>query len=75
MLPLAASALFSSPTPPRLGSRIQENIKPLEGLLLVLPMFMEVGLEKGFCMDLGEFVIMQLQLAYVFFTFQLGVSG
>jgi callose synthase len=33
---------------------------------------MEVGLEKGFRTTLGEFVIMQLQLASVFFVFQLG---
>ncbi|KAL6607973.1 hypothetical protein ACP70R_041036 [Stipagrostis hirtigluma subsp. patula] len=68
-----------------LDPRIQENIKPLEnalasqsifqlGLLLVLPMVMEVGLEKGFRTALGEFVIMQLQLATVFFTFQLGTK-
>ncbi|KAG8094941.1 hypothetical protein GUJ93_ZPchr0012g21326 [Zizania palustris] len=68
-----------------LDPRIQANIKPLEnalasqsffqlGLLLVLPMVMEVGLEKGFRTALGEFVIMQLQLASVFFTFQLGTK-
>ncbi|KAL6615212.1 hypothetical protein ACP70R_037482 [Stipagrostis hirtigluma subsp. patula] len=68
-----------------LDPRIQENIKPLEnalasqsifqlGFLLVLPMVMEVGLEKGFRTALGEFVIMQLQLATVFFTFQLGTK-
>ncbi|PWZ30900.1 Callose synthase 4 [Zea mays] len=61
------------------------NVKALEnalasqsifqlGLLLVLPMVMEVGLEKGFRTALGEFVIMQLQLASVFFTFQLGTK-
>ncbi|KAJ0971506.1 hypothetical protein J5N97_019465 [Dioscorea zingiberensis] len=44
------------------------------GLLLVLPMVMEVGLEKGFRTALGEFIIMQLQLAPVFFTFQLGTK-
>ncbi|XP_062212503.1 callose synthase 7-like [Phragmites australis] len=65
--------------------RIEQNIKPLEnalasqsvfqlGLILVLPMVMEVGLEKGFRTALGEFVIMQLQLASVFFTFQLGTK-
>ncbi|CAM0881255.1 unnamed protein product [Alopecurus aequalis] len=65
--------------------RIQDNMKTLEnalasqsvfqlGLLLVLPMVMEVGLEKGFRTALGEFVIMQLQLASVFFTFQLGTK-
>ncbi|XP_020081166.1 callose synthase 7-like, partial [Ananas comosus] len=63
--------------------RIQSNLKPLEnalasqsvfqiGLLLVLPMVMEVGLEKGFRTAIGEFIIMQLELAAVFFTFQLG---
>ena len=65
--------------------RNQQNVKALEnalasqsifqlGLLLVLPMVMEVGLEKGFRTALGEFVIMQLQLASVFFTFQLGTK-
>ncbi|KAF5959099.1 hypothetical protein HYC85_000308 [Camellia sinensis] len=33
------------------------------GLLLVLPMVMEIGLERGFRTALGDFVIMQLQLA------------
>ncbi|XP_078151052.1 callose synthase 7-like [Carex rostrata] len=66
--------------------RIQQNIKPLEnalasqsvvqlGLLLVLPMVMEIGLEKGFHKALGEFILMQLQLASVFFTFQLGTKA
>ncbi|CAA6665355.1 unnamed protein product [Spirodela intermedia] len=45
------------------------------GLLLVLPMVMEIGLEKGFRTALGEFIIMQLQLASVFFTFQLGTKA
>ncbi|CAB4304391.1 unnamed protein product [Prunus armeniaca] len=44
------------------------------GLLLVLPMVMEIGLEKGFRTALGDFIIMQLQLASVFFTFQLGTK-
>ncbi|KAH9706159.1 callose synthase 7 [Citrus sinensis] len=44
------------------------------GLLLVLPMVMEIGLEKGFRSALGDFIIMQLQLASVFFTFQLGTK-
>ncbi|KAI8016592.1 Callose synthase 7 [Camellia lanceoleosa] len=39
------------------------------GLLLVLPMVMEIGLERGFRTALGDFVIMQLQLASIFFTF------
>nr|CAB3473235.1 unnamed protein product [Digitaria exilis] len=37
-------------------------------------MMMEVGLEKGFGRALAEFVIMQLQLAPVFFTFHLGTK-
>ncbi|KAL2322518.1 hypothetical protein Fmac_026897 [Flemingia macrophylla] len=45
------------------------------GLLLVLPMIMEIGLEKGFRAALGDFIIMQLQLASVFFTFQLGTKA
>ncbi|KAJ8749374.1 hypothetical protein K2173_018863 [Erythroxylum novogranatense] len=45
------------------------------GLLLVLPMVMEIGLEKGFRSALGDFVYMQLQLASVFFTFQLGTKA
>ncbi|XP_042483728.1 callose synthase 7-like [Macadamia integrifolia] len=45
------------------------------GLLLVLPMVMEIGLERGFRRALGDFVIMQLQLASVFFTFHLGTKS
>uniref|UniRef100_A0A7N0T2R9 1,3-beta-glucan synthase n=1 Tax=Kalanchoe fedtschenkoi TaxID=63787 RepID=A0A7N0T2R9_KALFE len=45
------------------------------GLLLVLPMMMEIGLERGFRTALGDFVIMQLQLASVFYTFQLGTKA
>ncbi|GAB2285088.1 Callose synthase 7 [Dionaea muscipula] len=44
------------------------------GLLLVLPMAMEIGLERGFRTALGDLIIMQLQLAPVFFTFQLGTK-
>ncbi|KAK9266834.1 hypothetical protein L1049_001605 [Liquidambar formosana] len=44
------------------------------GLLLVLPMVMEIGLERGFRTALADFIIMQLQLASVFFTFQLGTK-
>ncbi|KAK6228766.1 hypothetical protein SCA6_001106 [Theobroma cacao] len=36
------------------------------GTLLVLPMLMEISLEKGFRTALGDFIIMQLQLASVF---------
>ncbi|KAE8665134.1 Callose synthase 1 [Hibiscus syriacus] len=45
------------------------------GMLLVLPMLMEIGLEKGFRAALGNFIIMQLQLASMFFTFQLGTKA
>ncbi|XP_075498052.1 callose synthase 7 isoform X4 [Primulina tabacum] len=45
------------------------------GLLLVLPMVMEIGLERGFRAAIGDFIIMQLQLASVFFTFQLGTKA
>lgn len=44
------------------------------GLLMTLPMFMEIGLERGFRTALGELIIMQLQLAAVFFTFSLGTK-
>ncbi|KAL1565196.1 Callose synthase 3 [Salvia divinorum] len=63
---------------------IQQN-KPLEvalasqsfvqiGFLMALPMMMEIGLEKGFRTALSEFILMQLQLAPVFFTFSLGTK-
>ncbi|KAI4308103.1 hypothetical protein L6164_031210 [Bauhinia variegata] len=45
------------------------------GILLVIPMIMEIGLEKGFRTALGDLIIMQLQLAPVFFTFQLGTKA
>ncbi|KAI3698334.1 hypothetical protein L2E82_41805 [Cichorium intybus] len=45
------------------------------GLLLVLPVVMETGLERGFSIALGDFIIMQLQLASVFLTFQLGTKA
>ncbi|GLU17718.1 hypothetical protein SLE2022_340740 [Rubroshorea leprosula] len=44
------------------------------GLLTGLPMVMEIGLEKGFLTALKDFVLMQLQLASVFFTFSLGTK-
>lgn len=44
------------------------------GLLTTLPMVMEIGLERGFRTALGDFIIMQLQLAPVFFTFSLGTK-
>ncbi|CAK9177417.1 unnamed protein product [Ilex paraguariensis] len=42
------------------------------GILMALPMMMEIGLERGFRNALSDFVLMQLQLAPVFFTFSLG---
>ncbi|KAL9245946.1 hypothetical protein vseg_019539 [Gypsophila vaccaria] len=39
------------------------------GLLMVLPMFMKIGLEKGFGTS-----VMQLPLASIFFTFSLGTK-
>ncbi|XP_043804550.1 callose synthase 5 [Manihot esculenta] len=44
------------------------------GLLMALPMVMEMGLERGFRTALGDMIIMQLQLAAVFFTFSLGTK-
>ncbi|KAL6653202.1 hypothetical protein ACP70R_012127 [Stipagrostis hirtigluma subsp. patula] len=74
---LETSSLLNQPT--------HRNVKPLEtalasqcvfqlGLLLLLPMFMEIGLENGLSTALGEVVIMHLQLASMFFTFQLGTK-
>lgn len=65
--------------------RFQWNMKPLEkvlpsqslmhlGVILIFPMLMEIGVEKGFRIALVEFILMQLQLASVFFTFQLGTK-
>ncbi|XP_050206090.1 callose synthase 5 [Mercurialis annua] len=44
------------------------------GLLMALPMVMEIGLERGFITALSDMIIMQLQLASVFFTFSLGTK-
>ncbi|CAA2975257.1 callose synthase 3 [Olea europaea subsp. europaea] len=41
---------------------------------MALPMMMEIGLENGFRTALSEFILMQLQLAPVFFTFSLGTK-
>ncbi|CAI9293071.1 unnamed protein product [Lactuca saligna] len=41
---------------------------------MALPMIMEIGLERGFRSALIDFVLMQLQLASVFFTFSLGTK-
>ncbi|KAF5950988.1 hypothetical protein HYC85_012981 [Camellia sinensis] len=40
-----------------------------------LPMVMEIGLERGFLNAAKDFVLMQLQLAAVFFTFSLGTKA
>ena len=45
------------------------------GLLTGLPMVMELGLEKGFRTALSDFILMQLQIASVFFTFSLGTKA
>ncbi|KAL3754841.1 hypothetical protein ACJRO7_002007 [Eucalyptus globulus] len=45
------------------------------GFALMLPMLMETGLEKGSRTALLDFVIMQLQLASMFFAFQLGTKA
>ncbi|XP_062216922.1 callose synthase 3-like isoform X3 [Phragmites australis] len=44
------------------------------GFLMALPMMMEIGLERGFGQALSEFIMMNLQLAAVFFTFSLGTK-
>ncbi|KAG8646373.1 callose synthase 1 isoform X1 [Manihot esculenta] len=44
------------------------------GFLMALPMMMEMGLERGFRNALSDFILMQLQLAPVFFTFSLGTK-
>ncbi|XP_021773953.1 putative callose synthase 8 [Chenopodium quinoa] len=45
------------------------------GLLTGLPMVMEIALERGFYTALKDFVLMQLQLASVFFTFSCGAKS
>ncbi|KAF8090827.1 hypothetical protein N665_0465s0008 [Sinapis alba] len=45
------------------------------GFLMALPMIMVIGTENGFHNALFDFVVMQLQLAPVFFTFQLGTKA
>ncbi|PON73084.1 Glycosyl transferase [Trema orientale] len=42
------------------------------GLFFMVPMAMEIALEKSFQRALFDFIVMHLQLASVFFTFQLG---
>ncbi|KAK9058187.1 hypothetical protein SSX86_023027 [Deinandra increscens subsp. villosa] len=66
-------------------NRAVVNDKPLQvalasqsffqiGFLMALPMMMEIGLERGFHKAFTDFVLMQLQLASVFFTFSLGTK-
>ncbi|KAM4105424.1 hypothetical protein ACJW30_06G231400 [Castanea mollissima] len=45
------------------------------GLLIMLPIVIEIDLEKGLRTAVSDFIIMQLQLASVFFTFQLGTKA
>lgn len=45
------------------------------GLLMALPMVMEMGLELGFRRAALDFMTMQIQLASVFFTFSLGTRS
>ncbi|KMS98256.1 hypothetical protein BVRB_4g094050 [Beta vulgaris subsp. vulgaris] len=45
------------------------------GLLTGLPMVMEIALERGFYTALKDFVLIQLQLASVFFTFSFGAKS
>ncbi|XP_057540291.1 putative callose synthase 8 isoform X2 [Amaranthus tricolor] len=45
------------------------------GLLTGLPMVMEIALERGFYSALKDFVLIQLQLASVFFTFSFGAKS
>ncbi|KAI3798507.1 hypothetical protein L1987_33784 [Smallanthus sonchifolius] len=44
------------------------------GLLMALPMIMEIGLERGFITAFGDLIIMNLQLSAVLFTFSLGTK-
>ncbi|CAH9091019.1 unnamed protein product, partial [Cuscuta epithymum] len=64
----------------------EQNLKPLEtalasqsfiqlGLLTGLPMVVEIALEHGLLNALKDFVLMQLQLAAVFFTFSSGTKA
>ncbi|CAN1827742.1 Callose synthase 1 [Linum perenne] len=68
-----------------INERAIRNNKPLQvalasqsvvqiGILMALPMMMEIGLERGFRNALSDFVLMQLQLAPLFFTFSLGTK-
>ena len=45
------------------------------GILMALPMVVEIGLEGGFWTAVTDFILMELQLASVFFTFTLGTKA
>ncbi|KAH0457660.1 hypothetical protein IEQ34_012975 [Dendrobium chrysotoxum] len=45
------------------------------GLLMALPMVIEIGLKRGFKTALSNIIIMQVQLYLVFFTFLLGTKS
>jgi len=67
---LASGRSFSQNEPLQVALASQSFVQL--GFLMALPMMMEIGLEKGFSTALSEFILMQLQLASVFFTFSLG---
>ncbi|MCO5574251.1 hypothetical protein L7F22_028033 [Adiantum nelumboides] len=69
-LELFASLSNNTPLKAALASQSFVQI----GLVTALPMVMEIGLEKGFRTALSEFIVMQLQLASVFFTFSMGTK-
>ncbi|PKI42249.1 hypothetical protein CRG98_037365 [Punica granatum] len=59
---------------PLKAAMASQSVVQLE-LLMALPMVMEIGLERGVRTALGDIIIMQLQLAAVFFTFSLGTKA
>ncbi|KAG0486176.1 hypothetical protein HPP92_008271 [Vanilla planifolia] len=69
---LATSRRFAHNEPLQVALASQSFVQL--GFLMALPMMMEIGLEKGFRKALSEFIMMQLQLASVFFTFSLGTK-
>ncbi|KMZ76284.1 Callose synthase, family GT48 [Zostera marina] len=69
---LASGRKFAHNEPLQVALASQSFV--LLGFLMVLPMMMEIGLEKGFRNALSEFILMQLQLASVFFTFSVGTK-
>ncbi|KAG0484387.1 hypothetical protein HPP92_008466 [Vanilla planifolia] len=62
---LATSRRFAHNEPLQVALASQSFVQL--GFLMALPMMMEIGLEKGFRKALSEFIMMQLQLASVFF--------